>query len=514
MWILYISCSWVAGIFLGSKASFTVLYFITAFLPLCFLSILPKFRSDLITVSLCLVAFFGGALYYTSTLPQIGEHTLQFYNDKGELQFHGMVAKEPDIRDNYCLLTLSVSGIEATNGEREVSGTALIRTNRYPSYRYGDILSVTGKIEIPSAFSDFDYRSYLSHQNIYSIVNYPEIEMLDRGQGSSFFQRLYLFREHLSASINRFLPEPQASLAQGILLGIRGNIPDQLYHQFSITGTAHLLAISGLHISIIIIIFFGISIFIIGRQSSFYIWVVLLVTWLYALLVGMRPPIIRAATMATLFLIAELLGRQRSAITALAFAASVMLAINPQILWSSSFQLSFTAMCGIIFLYPHFYRLGNKGIIALLAENNKIIAAGNVMVTSFAATLAGIMAIWPIAAYYFQIISFVALPANLFALPALPFILVSSALVSISGVFFPFAATIFGWISWLSLSYLLLVIQSFATSRFCYLESNHISTLQIWLYYIILTIVLVIFNNRKQIHHFFSKKIPRLHDNE
>ena len=197
MWILYISCSWVAGIFIGSKASFTVLYFFTAFLPLCFVPILPKFRSGLITVSLCLLAFFGGALYYTSTQPQIDKHTLQFYNEKDEIQLHGMVSKEPDVRDTYCFLTLSASNVTATNVEREVSGTALIRTNRYPSYHYGDILEVTGKIETPPSFPDFDYRSYLSHNNIYTIVYYPEIEILDRGKGSSFFQRLYLFREHL-----------------------------------------------------------------------------------------------------------------------------------------------------------------------------------------------------------------------------------------------------------------------------------------------------------------------------
>jgi competence protein ComEC len=498
MWLLYISCAWVAGIFVGSKASFPLVILLSPLLPLFFLPTLPKIKINLIIISLCLLAFSGGGLYYTTTLPQINEQALHFYNDKEVVQIQGMVAKEPDIRDKYCLLTFSSSVIAVANTDREVSGTALIYVSRYPFYHYGDILKVTGKMETPASFTDFDYRSYLFQQRIYSIIYYPKIEIIARGQGLRPLQWLYLLRARLSTALNQVLPEPQASLAQGILLGIRGNISQQLYQQFSITGTAHLLAISGLHISIIVIILLHLSILIFGRKYSLYIWVVILITWFYVLLSGMQPPVIRAATMATLFLIAELLGRQRSAITALAFAAAVMIAINPQILWSNSFQLSFMAMCGLIFLYPHIHIAGRQAIAILLRENNKLINMSNLFVDTIAVTLAAIIATWPIVAYYFQIFSLIALPANLFALPALSVIIVSVALVAFSGLLIPFIAPIIGWIAWLFLSYLLLVVQSFSTLPFCYLESIHISTWQIWIYYIMLAIFVTVINNRNK----------------
>jgi competence protein ComEC len=460
----------------------------------------------LIISSLCILSFFAGGLHYTSTILQVDESILCFYNDIEDVQFQGIVKEEPDNRDKFSFLKISAREVRVADTNKEVSGTVLIRVNRYPSYHYGDILKITGKLETPSSSSDFDYQNYLAKQSIYSVVYYPEIDVLARKQGLKPLQWIYSLRERFSVSLTQALPEPQASLAQGILLGIRGNISQSLYHQFSITGTAHLLAISGMHISIVIIMILSFSILLFGRQHSIYFWIAILAAWCYVLLTGMRPPVIRAAIMASLFLTAELLGRQRSTITALAFAAAVMIAIQPQLLWTTSFQLSFMAMCGLIFLYPIINISGRQGISAIFSEKSKLISISNVISDTFAATLAVTIAIWPIIAQNFQIISLVALPANLFALPALPAIIISSALVAFAGLLMPFVAQILGWIAWLFLSYLLLVVQSFAASRFCYIEANNVTALQICIYYIGAFISVILLNHRKQLRNFFSRQ--------
>ncbi|GAH99021.1 unnamed protein product, partial [marine sediment metagenome] len=149
---------------------------------------------------------------------------------------------------------------------------ALIRVPRYPAYHYGDLLQVTGELETPAPFNDFDYKSYLAQQGVYSVIYYPEIEVLDTGKGFRPLQWLYSLREHLSSSLTRALPEPQGSLAQGILLGIRSHIPDSLNQAFSQTGTAHLLAISGLHIAIVIGVVLSLAILAFGRQRYIYVW--------------------------------------------------------------------------------------------------------------------------------------------------------------------------------------------------------------------------------------------------
>jgi len=508
MWLFYVSCAWVVGIFLIPKFNLPFALIFSFLLPLLFIPFINKFKARLIITSLCILALFTGGLHYISNIPQVDEHTLCFYNDIEDVQFQGIVKEEPDTRDKFSLLKVSANEIRVADTDNEISGTALIRVNRYPSYHYGDILKITGKLETPSSFPEFNYGNYLAKQSIYTVVYYPEIEIIARKQGFIPLQWLHSLRENLSISLTQALPEPQASLAQGILLGIRGNISPSLYQQFSRTGTAHLLAISGLHISIVIIMILSLSILLFGRQHSLYFWVAILAAWCYVLITGMRPPVIRAAIMASLFLTADFLGRQRSTITALAFAAAVMVAIQPQLLWTTSFQLSFMAMCGLIFLYPFINISGRRGISAIFGENNKLTSIGNVISDTFAATLAVTIAIWPILAQNFQIISLVSLPANLFALPALPAIIISSALVAFSGLIIPFMAQFLGWIAWLFLSYLLLVVQSFAALRFYYIEASNITAWHIWIYYIGIAIAVILLNQRKQLRNFLFRQVP------
>jgi len=507
MWLLYVSCAWVAGIFLGSKLSLPLLALAFGLIPFALIPFLPSSKKSLIVAGLCLLALLGGGLHFPSSLPQVDEHSLCFYNDAGIVEIQGMVADEPDIRDRYCLLTFSANDVTANGEKEEVSGTALIRVPRYPAYRYGDVLKIMGRLETPPQFEDFDYKSYLARQGIYSVIYYPEVEVLDHSQGFKPLQWIYSLRERLSASLARALPEPQGSLAQAILLGLRGNIPDSLYGAFSRTGTAHLLAISGLHISIIIAMFLSFGILVFGRQRSIYIWLTLVLTWLYALLAGMHPPIIRAAIMGSLFLIAEYLGRQRSAIIALAFAAAVMVGIQPHVLWSVSFQLSFLAMAGLVLLYPYFQVWGRKGVASLFRARERIAAAGGMITDGFAATLAAIVAVGPLIAYNFGVVSLVALPATFFSLPALPFIIVTAALVAFTGLFALLAAQIFGWLAWLFLSYLVFIVRGFDALPYSSIEVATVSTWHVWGYYVILAGVIASLKHRKQLADFSSRLI-------
>ena len=286
---------------------------------------------------------------------------------------------------------------------------------------------------------------------------------------------------------------------------LRGNIPDSLYQAFSRTGTAHLLAISGIHISIIIAMLLSFGILVFGRRRSIYIWLTLALIWLYALLAGMHPPIIRAAIMGSLFLIAEYLGRQRSAIIALAFAAAVMVGIQPHVLWSVSFQLSFLAMAGLVFLYPYFQAWGRKGVAFLFGAREKIAAACGMITDGFAVTLAAIVAVGPLVAYNFGVVSLVALPATFFSLPALPFIIATAALVAFVGLLASLAAQILGWLAWLFLSYLVFLVQGFDALPHSSLEVTAVSTWHIWGYYVILAGVIAFLNHRKQLADFSSR---------
>ncbi len=508
--LIYLSCAWVAGIFLGF-----VLAELGFNLPLTFIFIglipLPllffrQHRKLIILASLCLIALFGGAFCFQSSQPPDDDSYLRFYNNE-TIEIKGMVNTDPEVRDKTTHLRLSATEIKLDKGWQKVSGTALLFVPRYPTYSYGDVLLVIGKLETPPQLDDFDYEGYLAHQGIYSTMLYPEIEILDRGKGFKPLEWVYSLRNRLSQSLAEVLPEPQASLAQGIVLGIRGNIPSSLRADFSHTGTAHILAISGLHLAIVAGILLSLGIWLLGRRHYLYIWLALGIIWLYALITGMHPPVVRGAIMASLFLTAELLGRQRSAFTALALAAAVMIGISPQILWTASFQLSFLAMAGLIFLFPPFRAIGRKAVKATLGEDGAAVSLANIVTDSFGITLGAIIAVWPVVAYYFGIISFVGLPATFFALPALPGIIITGALAGGLGLIALPAAQAIGWLAWLFLSYMLLVVNGFAALPISFVPVGSVDANRIWVYYLALATAIWLNSNRKKVVNLMPKAV-------
>jgi competence protein ComEC len=495
--LIYLSGAWVVGIYLGSKFALPLTLILTGLIPLPLLFFFPKQRKAIVLIVICLIAFFGGAFCYQANLPPQDESRLQFYNGQ-EVEIKGMVNADPEVRDKATHIRLSATEIKLDNGWQEVAGDALLFVPHYPTYEYGDVLQVKGELETPPQLDDFDYKGYLTHQGIYSTMLYPEVEILETGKGFKPLEWVYSLRNNLAQTLTKVMSEPEASLAQGIILGIRYNISQSIKDDFSRTGTAHLLAISGLHLSIMAGILLSIGIWLFGRRRYLYIWLALGIIWLYALLTGMHSPVVRGAIMASLFLSAELLGRQRTAITSLAFAAAIMVGINPPILWDAAFQLSFLAMAGLIFIAPPLMSLGRKAVNAIIGEEGVGRASASIVTDSFSVTLAATIAVWPVVAHYFGIVSPVGPLATFLALPALPGIIVTGALAGLIGlVFLPIAQGI-GWLAWLFSWYMLLVVNGFASLPISAIEVGSVGTTVIVAYYSVLAAAIWLSSNRQR----------------
>jgi len=299
---------------------------------------------------------------------------------------------------------------------------------------------------------------------------------------------LFGLRNRLAESLNSALPEPQSSLAQALLLGIRSHIPDSLMKAFRDTGTAHILAISGLNVAILGGIVLNSTAWLFGRQRPTYILIAFGITWFYALLTGMQPPVIRSAIMFSLLLAALWLGRPQSALTPLALAAAIMVGISPLVLWDVSFQLSFVAVAGLILLFPAFQRWGRK---VMAGEKEALTSVANPIIDSLAVTLAATIATLPLIAYYFGYVSLVALPANFLALLALPGAIILALLIALLGLFAPALSSVIGWVDWLFLSCIIKVVEGFGALPFAkYQYEITISGNVVWAYYAILAAIL------------------------
>ncbi len=486
MVLIYLSCAWLAGIFLGTKLNLPLWFGLISLVPLTLLFFFRQHRQPVILTSLAIIIFVLSSVYSYSSLCGIDDSKVWFYNDRSPVELKGTVVGDPDVRDKNTRLTLEAAAVRLGSGWHDVEGMVLIFTPRYPAYEYGDVLCVAGELKAPPRLDDFDYRGYLAHHGIHATMLYPQIEVLDTGQGFKPLAWVYSVRGCLAQNLVKVLPEPQASLAQGVLLGIRGNIPQKIRDDFSRSGTAHLLAISGLHLGIMAGVVLGVGLWLFGRRHYLYVWLALGAVWLYTVITGMNPPVVRGAIMASLFLAAEALGRQRSGMVALTFAAAVMVGIHPYILGDASFQLSFLAMAGLVFIFPIIRDWGRRAVAMTLGEEGSLVSTANVCVDTLSATLGAVIAVWPVVAYYFGIVSLVGPLATFLALPALPGVIVTGALAGVVGLASLGVAQAIGWLAWLFLSYMILVVGGLGSPSISSVEVGSFHPALIWGYYLVL----------------------------
>jgi competence protein ComEC len=504
MILIAISCAWVLGIYLGSIYNLPLAWSLTGLLPVAFIFFFKRYRKYAALAAAGLATLFLAAFYYPIGINQ--DNRIISYNNQADLEIIGSVAAQPEIHDKIAHIELSVQGIKTNSNWEQIKGKVLVYVSRYPEYRYGDILRFKGKLESPPHFADFDYQAYLEKEGIYSIMRFPSVELIQRDTGAKPLEWIYTLRIKLSQVLAKVLPEPQSSLAQGIILGIRSTIPDTLKTSLSLTGTAHLLAISGINLSIIAGILITVGLWIFGRRYYIYVWLALFIIWFYAIITGIQPPVIRSAIMASIFLLAELLGRQKNAFVALAFSAAIMVGITPQILWNVSFQLSFLAMMGLIFITPPVQHLLRKAVYAVMGEAGLQVKITTIVTDSLAVTSGALIAVWPIIAYYFGIVSFIGPVATLLIAPSLPIIIILGAITAATGLFSLAVAQIIGWSAWLFLSYMIWLVNAFAAWPMAAVNVEHIHKVIFPVYYSAAGLAVIYYTNIKK----FNKLFPEL----
>ncbi|HXH23454.1 MAG TPA: DNA internalization-related competence protein ComEC/Rec2, partial [Dehalococcoidia bacterium] len=333
-------------------------------------------------------------------------------------------------------------------------GRVLVTARPFPRFRYGDRLELRARLEVPQA-AGFDYREYLARRGIVSVAAFPEIRRTESGSGSALTAAIIGFRDSLGSRLSHALPEPEAALARGILLGQRASIPRDVNEAFNAAGISHLIAISGSNVSLVAALAFAALTWPLGRRRAIIAAMALIAA--FVVLVGASPSVLRAGVMAVFMLGSVLAGRPGSPITAVAFAAALLTAIEPLAALDVAFQLSFAATLGLVLLSP-------RMAAALSGAFGRVVPAPLALWLgeSVAMTLASSLAVYPIIAANFERVSLAALPANILAVPLFGAVVVTSALTAVAGLAFESAAPIIGAFALLPLSLLLAVARGFA----------------------------------------------------
>jgi competence protein ComEC len=426
-----------------------------------------------------------GALRYSAALPTLGPTNVATMADQGELALTGMVAEAPRHSADSQRLVLAVATVQRHGQPRPAEGRLLVVLPPYPAYHYGQRLLVRGPLIRPRTAErpgQFDYRAYLAHRNIFVVLQQPaEVRLLPGAGGNAPLAALLRFRSYCQSLLLHTLPQPQASLAVGILLGIRSSIPEEVYNAFSATGTSHILVISGWHFSLVV-----------GLLSAFAerlrlaraptLILSLLAMWLYACFAGASPAVLRAAAMASLAAIGRATERDREPWRLLALSCWLICLANPHTLWDVGFQLSALAITSLFaFSAP---------LDAWLAARRPFCWPATAPIrATLSATLAAQVLTLPLIIYHFGNLSIVAPLANVLLVPALPFAMAAGALSLLGALLWLPLGQLLAPLAWLPLTWLSTGVQLLATPRWAALQ---IPPFPLWLllaYYVLVALV-------------------------
>ncbi len=441
----------VFGILLGTflKLNFNAFYiFLLCLINLILSIIFWPTKYNLFFLGLTFL--FLGWWRYQISLPELNPSNLIYYT-RQPVELIGQIVKEPDIRDSYRQLTLGK--ILQLPEKRALAGKLLLNLPNYPPYTYGDWLKISCQLELPANFNDFNYKNYLASRGVYVLCRRPlKVEKLKINQ-LSLVQRLYRqllkFKYNFKRVIDLTIAYPQNEVLSAMVLGLRRNIPLNILNSFKASGLAHIIAISGLHISIITLWLMNFFIAIgFQRRPAFYLSAFSLC--LFLLMIGFRASSLRAGIMGFSVLLAMQLGRLNKSINVLLLAACVLLLINPQLLLGDiGFQLSFLAVAGIIYLGELINHWLSKIKVPEFFEIR----------SSLMMTLSAQFMVLPLIIYYFGNLSLVAPLANLLVLPLLPLVIILGLILGLLGFVFLPAAKLLGLVLTLLIKWIIYISQ-------------------------------------------------------
>lgn len=455
--LLYFSVSFIAGLFADSIYSFPqpiklgVLFF-----GLILTSVLWRHKK-MAVLGLSLVFLVFGVLKHQEAESKIINSEIGRYNEsEQEVILTGRIVREPDARVDRTRLTVKVLTMENSfDGVREIveGERVLATTNLYPQYDYGDKVKIKGRLRAPFDSDDFSYKDYLAKDGIYSVVYWPEIELLQkdgyRDPMSFALGKIFDFKKILRESLYKNISPPEGAVLGAMILGDNSRLSDRTKENLNASGLRHITAVSGTHVvilsGVLMSFFVGLGLW---RNQAFYFSIILIFS--FVAMTGLPPSGVRAGIMGGFFLLAQYFGRKADSSRAAVLAAAVMLFQNPLLLLLDvGFQLSFLAVLGIIYFGPHFTTWLKPLLPKTLAE-------------IFAMTLSAQIAVLPLIVYNFGRVPFAAPLSNILVLPVVPLIMISGFVFVLGGMIWGG----FGWIlslfSWILVSYMLKIADFFS----------------------------------------------------
>ncbi len=378
--------------------------------------------------------------------------------------------------------TAKVEWLFRDNNAKKCDGTILVyfeKSSANATITYGDIIVTKASLALVSNTGNpaaFDYRSYCYLQGIHFQVYLRKQDYVLTNNKSKQAFKAFIFdlRRTIVAILDRHISSAkEAGLAEALLIGYKDNLDRDLIQSYSNTGVVHVIAISGLHLGLI----YAILVLFVKYVKNKWLRLLIILTgiWLFTLLAGASPSVVRSAVMFTCIAFGNALSRRASVYNSLAASCFLLLSYDPFWLWDTGFQLSYAAVLSIIIFQKPVYQLINV--------SNKLL---DMLWKTCAVTLAAQILTTPVCMYYFHQFPNLFLAANLVAIPLSSLILILEILLCCLTFCPPVANTIGNVTSWL-IRLMNNYVELIDGHAFASWGSLQISTIQVVLVYVMIS---------------------------
>ena len=399
------------------------------------------------------------------------------YNDKEELEIIATVISQKQEKEYKVIYEIRVDQIKGKNDKYK--GTHLLlnikNKTKVQDLKYGMQIKICGEYSSPSIARNtkgFSYKNYLKSINIFGNINSEKIQIIKENNINYINTFLNNIKTRIKENINNLLPEKEGNLLVGILTGDTNEIDENIVEDFRLSNLYHMLAVSGAHVSYVIL---GIGLLLntlyLNKKIIYIISILALIFFIGV--IGYTPSVARAVIMAIILLISNLINRKPDIINSISISMLIILFINPFTIYNVGFCLSYGGTIGIIFFYnilvnsfknfsnrireKHLFRWKNikKEFVEysnknkneiIIYKTNKLkfilLKVKNSIFQMMCVTLSAQVIIMPIMILNFNTLSLTFLVSNLLAGYLIGFITISGFLLCIVSFFSKFISNI------------------------------------------------------------------------
>lgn len=289
-----------------------------------------------------------------------------------------------------------------------------------PSIKYGDSLYIEGEFKQPEEarnYKGYNYKQYLKTKKIIGTVELEKVKILKSSNGSF----IHNIQKYIRDTINGTLTDEEGNLLLAILLGDKDKLSEDIQESFKTSNLSHMLAVSGAHVSYIILgLTYVLQNSIIGKKNGKIVCIIFLLAFMA--ITNFTPSVTRACIMAILTLLSSIIYRKSDVYTNISVAALITLIFNPYSLLDLGFQLSYGGTIGIIIFIKRIQeKKSNSKVINYIKQMALVSIYANIIII-------------PIMMYHFNTVSFTFIISNIMASPILGIIVITGFLFIIASI--------------------------------------------------------------------------------